>query len=47
MVVVSYSWLVDRQRITDKSGMRVIVGHYVGGLGKGNLSDGMFNVISY
>ncbi|XP_073962003.1 polypeptide N-acetylgalactosaminyltransferase 3-like [Choristoneura fumiferana] len=41
------NWLVNRQTITDKSGMRVIVGHYVGGLGKGNLSEEVINSNKY
>lgn len=30
----------DKNSYVDESGMRVIVGHYVGGIGGANLSEG-------
>ncbi|XP_061718563.1 LOW QUALITY PROTEIN: polypeptide N-acetylgalactosaminyltransferase 3-like [Cydia pomonella] len=37
----------NEQSNTEKGGMRVIVGHYIGGFGKGNLSDDIINSNNY
>ncbi|XP_063537230.1 polypeptide N-acetylgalactosaminyltransferase 3-like [Cydia strobilella] len=39
--------LQNDQSNTEKGGMRVIVGHYIGGFGKGNLSDDVINSNNY
>ncbi|XP_047992755.1 polypeptide N-acetylgalactosaminyltransferase 1-like [Leguminivora glycinivorella] len=42
----SKNWQNDQSN-TEKGGMRVIVGHYIGGFGKGNLSDDIINSNNY
>lgn len=37
----------DKNSYVDPSGMRVIVGHYVGGNTGGNLSDGRYKILSH
>ncbi|KAJ0174607.1 hypothetical protein K1T71_009715 [Dendrolimus kikuchii] len=37
----------DQNSYVDKNGMRVIVGHYVGGIGGGNLSEELINSNNY
>lgn len=41
-ILFSYSIHYDQNSYVDKTGMRVIVGHYVGGNSGGNLSEGTF-----